>query len=91
MENIFKNIKERLKERCEALTQKQRKIVLVILSTIYLILTIAIIVSVFLPDGKRQEQHRFDDLIDKSIIQDTLVIPNLTDENSEHTKISDYE
>lgn len=89
MENIFKNIKEKLKERCEALTQKQRKTVLVILSAVYLILTIAVIASVFLPDGNRQERHRFENLIDRNA--DTLVMPELTNENSGQTKTTEYE
>lgn len=89
MENIFKNIKEKLKERCEALTQKQRKTVLVILSAVYLILTIAVIASVFLPDGNRQERLRFENLIDRNA--DTLVMPELTNENSGQTKTTEYE
>ena len=89
MENIFKNIKEKLKEWCEALTQKQRKTVLVILSAVYLILTIAVIASVFLPDGNRQERLRFENLIDRNA--DTLVMPELTNENSGQTKTTEYE
>lgn len=85
---IFKDMGNRLHRKCDSLTQPQRRRVLIILSVVYLILTAAIIISAFLPDGIRQEKESLESLIENGIRPDSLAMPELIREETSNT--TDY-
>lgn len=91
MKNILKETGERLHRKCDSLSQAQRKKVLITLSVVYLLLTAIVITSVFMPDGNKQEKENFNGLIDNSLQRDSLVMPNLLDEDTEPLNNMDYE
>lgn len=89
MNNIFKDMGERLHRKCDNLSPARRKQVLIIISVIYLLLTAIVVISAFLPSGSRTERDNFNELIKNNIQQDTLAMPDLMQE--ETTNMTDYE
>ena len=55
MKRAFEKAREQLSAKCEALTQKQRRWLLVSLAATYLILTAIVVIPVFY--GENREEH----------------------------------
>lgn len=74
---IFKNMGDRLRSRCDGLNPGQRRRVVLLLSILYLILTLAVLLSAFLPDGNRPEEEHIRSFEGSGLLQDSPVMPEL--------------
>ena len=74
-------IEETIKERCEALSPKQRKRVLIIMCLLYFLASLWMIMGFFIKD-RQNEQQDFMEMFDGSISEDTLDMPELMNNNN---------
>lgn len=91
MGNILKGIKETIRERCEALSPKQRKRVLIIMCLLYFLASLWMIMGFFIKDRQDEQQQDFMDMFDSTISADTLDMPELMNNNNQPLNNQDYE
>lgn len=90
MGNILNSIKETIRERCEALSPKQRKRVLIIMCLLYFLASLWMIMGFFIKD-RQNEQLDFMDMLDSTISADTLDMPELMSNNNQPLNNQYYE
>lgn len=90
MGNILNSIKETIRERCEALSPKQRKRVLIIMCLLYFLASLWMIMGFFIKD-RQNEQQDFMDMLDSTISADTLDMPELMSNNNQPLNNQYYE
>ena len=90
MGNILNSIKETIRERCEALSPKQRKRVLIIMCLLYFLASLWMIMGFFIKD-RQNEQQDFMDVLDSTISADTLDMPELMSNNNQPLNNQYYE
>ena len=86
MKNIFKEMRDRLRCKCDSLSPTQRKRVLIFLCVIYLIATMIVLADIFIPDRWKGNKDEFERLINDDIYQDTLAMPVLIPEETLNTE-----
>lgn len=90
MGNILNSIKETIRERCEVLSPKQRKRVLIIMCLLYFLASLWMIMGFFIKD-RQNEQQDFMDMLDSTISADTLDMPELMSNNNQPLNNQYYE
>lgn len=80
MGKLTREFQQRLKRRCDALSPSQRRKVLVALSAVYLLLTAAVVIPAFCPQGRKAERKIFDNIENGAVAADTSAMRSETEQ-----------